>query len=244
MIERPQTLRDSELSPGIFLFPSGWEGKIRGLTTADEDKLRDRRLWKTMQAMDEIVRLCVEGPEEKTKDMLIGDALFALVQIRRISYGDEYEIKVQCSNCGRVYIWQEDLGTLPVRYLEDENETREIILPVSKKKVTWKLLRQSDDRKLMKLNETVPNELTTNELLVRIIAIEGEQAVTRDIIRQLPVRDVEALRQDFEERDCGVDMLIYPSCPYCDFEEEIPLPIQPAFFPFMQVTRRKQRSLK
>lgn len=112
--------------------PSGLTGKIRALTGKDGRFLSDATLARSGMMGDHILANCWEettGPGfYKLNDagklpwgkVLIGDRIYALIQIRIAGRGDSlYDFKHQCANerCRQSFDWEIDLNELPVQLL-------------------------------------------------------------------------------------------------------------------------------
>lgn len=242
----PRTLAEAELEPGIFLFPGRWEGRIREMTTADEDLLLRRRPGREWENMNQLLQNCLQEQKD-VLDLLIGDRLFLMYAIRKVTYGDGYAFGVTCSSCGERYEWEENIADLPVRYLSDPTYADpkhifEFRLPRSGKLVKWRLGRGRDELRLRDLQREHRDNLMTALLYTRIAEIEGEKTVTLQAIASLPASDAAALRAEIEAQECGLETTITVECPACGMREEIALPLDPSFFS-LRTTKRRTSTL-
>lgn len=230
MIELPKTLAEAEIRPGVFLFPGRWEGELREMTTAEEDMLLNHRQGREWEALNKVLQACLVTPGVDVTDMLVGDRVFALIQLRRITYGDEFVFRVTCPRCNARFEWEENLGDLKVRYLEDPEyakpeHTFTFTLPKSGKTIKWRMLRGRDEQKMAVLRREHPDALMTSIMLLRVVEIEGEKMVTRKAFADLPASDAAAFRGEVEARECGVNTGIAVECPECwnVFDMDLPL---------------------
>ena len=249
----------------IITCPSGLSGRIRGLKVREERILTDRKLAKNGGQVDELLSACWEetleaGPYDfGDKDIdwgkvLQGDRFFALIKIRALTYGSEYAFAVSCQNesCRSRIDWELDLNDLQVRTLSEESRAAfmdgnrfETTLPDAEKKVWFKLLTGTDERKLPMLRKKAGDRLLSAMLAFRVIEVEGvEIRDKRSFLENISMRDADFLVDEFDRVDCGVDTAIEIECPECFSTQEIELPFERSFFmPGKERTaRRRDRS--
>lgn len=118
--------KDDEIIPweSVYLPSRGlyYDGKIpdgkvevRAMGLFAEKILATQRLAQTGKALDYMFQKCVKFPTSfDPLDLLAGDRIFLLYYIRGITYGNEYEFSITCSNasCGAVSIHTYDLNEL------------------------------------------------------------------------------------------------------------------------------------
>lgn len=245
--------------------PSGLTGQIRGMKVREERILTDRKLARSGNQVEELLKNCWEetadaGPYdfgEKNIDwtkVLQGDRFFALLQIRALTYGPDYAFSVPCHNqaCRARVDWELNLSELPVRKLSDEsrevfiNGNRfETTLPDMGNRVWFKLLTGEDERKLPMLKKNAGDRLLSAMLAYRIVEIEGvENRDKRQFLEDLSLRDADVLVDEFDRVDCGVDTTIEVECPECFAVQEVELPFEKTFFMpgKARTSRRRNRS--
>ncbi|MGE5528058.1 MAG: hypothetical protein ACM3X6_02820 [Patescibacteria group bacterium] len=242
----PKTLAEAEIRPGVFLFPGLWEGELREMTTADEDELLNQRPGHEASAVNLVMQSCLVKPEGvNVIDLLMGDRLFLLFALRRLTHGDAYSFRVTCPGCNHSYLWEENLGDLRVQYLPDpahaaSDHRFEFTLPKSGRKVKFRLGRGKDEARLSAIRRDNRDRLMSSLLAMRVTEIEGEKTVTPRVLAELPASDAAALRAEIEARDCGVDTTIEVECPNCFRRDEVELQIDADFFvPGRQRGRRR-----
>ncbi|AYO30591.1 hypothetical protein D2962_08130 [Biomaibacter acetigenes] len=230
MTELPKTLAEAEIKPGVFLFPGRWEGELREMTTAEEDMLLNRRQGREWEAINKVLQACLLTPGVDVMNMLVGDRVFALLQLRRITYGDAFVFRVTCPRCNARFEWEENLGDLKIKYLEDPEHAKPehtftFTLPKSGKVINWRMLRGKDEQKMATMRRDHPDALMTSIMLLRVVEIEGEKMVTRKAFAELPASDAAAFRGEVEAKECGIDTAITVECPECwnAFDMDLPM---------------------
>ena len=172
--------------------PSGLSGVVRGLKVKEERILADKRLAKEHRQMDALLAACwiettCKGPYDFATEtppwgkILQGDRFYVLLQVRALTYGQDYDFSVPCTNvaCRRRIQWTVPLDALPLRQLPeisraatagDENLSVQIPSGVS---VNYKLPRGDDERALAAIRESQPDRLLSAALALRIVEVEG-----------------------------------------------------------------------
>lgn len=105
--------------------PSGLSIDVRALKTREAKILSDRELGRSGGIVRELLAQCTtelidpgiyafENEKLNWSKVLLGDRLFALLEIRRLSWGDEYMIRVRCEEegCKEQFEHPVDLGEL------------------------------------------------------------------------------------------------------------------------------------
>lgn len=238
----PRTIAEAEVAPGTFLFPGRYEYQMREMKVAEENILANRRNWKNAAAINNVLQACMVTESVDVMELLIGDRTFALIQLRRLTYGDEYAFKVNCPACQTRFEWEENLGDLEVRYLEDPGQAApdhvfSFTFPKTGRTIKWRLLRGKDEQKLAAARRDNPDGLVTFSMLLRTVEIEGEKAVNRRFFDELPGSDAAAFRAEVQAKECGVETTVVVDCPECGGSFDLDLPIGPDFF----LPRKKAR---
>lgn len=245
--------------------PSGLSGRIRAMKVREERILADRKLARSGGQVDELLAACWEetldaGPydfDDKGIDwsaVLQGDRFFALLRIRALTYGPEYAFAVGCQNdaCRARIEWELDLGDLPCRPLSEAScaaflagNRFETTLPGATRKVWFRLLTGTDERKLPRLRRNAGERLLSAMLAFRVVDVEGvEPRDQRRFLEELSMRDADYLMDEFDRVDCGVDTTIEIECPECFATQDVDLPFDRTFLmPGRERTaRRRARS--
>jgi hypothetical protein len=222
-----------------FELPSGIEIELKEMTGAEEELLTNQRLIRTGDAINQVLRNCfvrigdnAEPSVNDVLDLLSGDRLFALVRLRQISLGDEVELELSCPNsaCRMTNYVTTNLEDLEVTPYTDQREF-DFKLPGSKKTVRFGYLDGHKEKRLASLRE--PN--ITSVMLIRILDIDGKPP-SKKILAEMSMRDRNALRQEMDRVDAGIDTSIEVACDGCGTRIRTRLEAEPAFlFPAVRL---------
>ncbi len=232
---------NSPLSKGVIT--------IHHMTAREEDILSSRNLLRKGQALDELLKSCIETPNIDPLDILNCDRNAIFIAIRVSGFGSEYPIQVTCPSCGNLKSQTHiiDLSSLDVEYsehapLQPHSNLFEFKLPKTGLHIKFKLLTGRDELNVSQLQEktnpqseylTVTNE---HEITLRmkqmILEIDGEtnRSVISDAINSLPVLDSRAFRKFVDTIEPGVNMKSSFTCNYCGSSEVVDIPISTDFF--------------
>lgn len=243
-------LRDPKSPLGSFELPCGYldeegvlhrEVVVREMTGDEEDILASRRV-KDGEKMDLLIAACLERLgsitdkrqiQNLTGEFLIGDRLFLLYAIRRVSLGDEYPFKESCPKCKESTLYPFDLAQLEVVQMPNPIQRRfEEELP-SGHKVVWHPMRGLDQQKRRRHRKM---DILTLNLWVRLDEINGVRPTT-DMLKALSSRDRDFLRGRFFQVEGGVETTVEVVCPLCDYEFEREVEIGRSGFFFPSETR-------
>jgi hypothetical protein len=219
--------------------------EIRSMTAKEEDILTSRALLKNGKALSLLLKSCIMDKNIDVDQMLSGDRNAVLIGIRITGYGADYDVKIQCPECAEVTKQSVDLTTLPIKRIPQgvapiqpgKNEF-EFVLPVSKKKVVFKLMTGEDEREMISIAEKTRKsgqneELITTRHRLQIISMNGETDKQKlyQIIRNMPAKDSRSLRNHIDKITPGVDLLVPFTCNACGTEQkEVEVPLSTDFF--------------
>ena len=196
------------------LYPEGHplkEGKVevKYMTAKEEDILTSQNLIKKGVVIDRLLDSLILTSGVKTDDMILGDKNAIMVAARILAYGPEYECQVTNPNNGETINHTFNLADCPFKKLPKnitENKF-EVDLPISKKKVTFKLLTGKEEtiineelKASKKLGSDVSPELTTR-LRHTIISVDGDdsQSTINNFVQNLLARDSMHLRKEIRK---------------------------------------------
>jgi len=195
------------------LYPEGHplkDGKIeiKYMTAKEEDILTSQNLIKKGVVINRLLDSLILTPGVKCDDMILGDKNAVMVAARVLAYGPEYLCQVTNPKTGEVIDHTFNLADCPFKKLsEDIKENRfEVELPISKQKVTFKLLNGKDetiiDKELeasKKIGSDVSPELTTR-LRHTITSVDGDesQSTINNFVQNLLARDSMHLRKQIQ----------------------------------------------
>ena len=163
--------KDSPLSSGTI--------EIKYMTAREEDILTSANLIKKGIVIDKLLEALIVDKSIKLDDMLLGDKNAILIASRILAYGKEYEVEID----GKEVVV--DLTTLKEKTLDEKivvNGANEFDfeLPATKRKLTFKLLTQSDEKSMdkeiqgyKKIGDGIGYE-TTTRLKHQILSVDGD----------------------------------------------------------------------
>ncbi len=220
-----------ELHTEKVTLPSGLECTIREMTATEEGFLASQKMLKSGEAFERILRNCVVEKDIDLDNLLVGDRYYLMLAIRRLTYGDDYDFKVRCASCGQTFNMSVNLADLPIKKLEgDLDATHTITLPRTGKKVTFRLLRGRDEKKIATTLRKTPQEIIRLSLFLHTVAVDGSENFSEKFFETLPGADSQYYRKEIDAVTCGVDTVVEVECPECDNEFEVQLPISENFF--------------
>lgn len=216
--------------------------EIRAMTARDEDILTSRALLKKGTVITELIKSCLVDKTISTSDLLVGDRNAIMVAVRITGYGAEYEVEVDCEECGSKTPHMFNLAELPIRRLEIEPveaglNAFEMVLPVSKKVVKFKFLTGRDEEEITTLAEKQKklalgtDTNVTTSLMHTIISVDGitDRAKLSNFIKMMPARDSLALRNYIRDNEPGIILRQEASCESCGHEEVLDMPLGVSF---------------
>jgi hypothetical protein len=150
-------------SLGIYyngLIPDG-KVQVRPMTIYTEKILATARLAQTNQSIDYVYKNCVKFPSTfDPLDLLNGDRMFLLFYIRGVTYGNDYEFMITCTNdaCKQQSTHEYDLNMLAstIRAPKHPTEPIKIALPYSSeitKREVWVEIRFLRGRDMQVINQ-------------------------------------------------------------------------------------------
>lgn len=220
---------------------------IRPMRGQDEEILLTPSLMRDGEAIERILKRCIQF-EDRTGltdplEMLTQDRIAALIVIRGMTYGENYECRATCGRCGTAFQSNVSLeNDIEVYYAEDPNlrEPFETILPDSGMHVKYRLPRGIDERQLNQHTEQRRKkkqgrgreDSTTLRAIMLTIEIEGitNEEDRRKILNVLTLKDRAHLRDCFNYPPFGIDTRVNFDCPSCFADNPMRLPLGVDFF--------------
>ena len=219
--------------------------QIKSMTALEEDILLSKALIREGTVLTHLMNSCVIDKSINTKEMLNGDRIALLVAIRITGYGPQYRAEVTCPSCSTTQKAEFDLSNLPIRNLEINpiatgmNEF-EFLLPISKKRVTFKFQTGKDEEEQAQIlayrKKAMPDILVenvvTSKLEFSIVSVDGIQDRNKinQFIKSMPAHDSRMLRKYISDNEPGIDMEEAFKCVKCDKTSRVSLPLGISFF--------------
>jgi predicted RNA-binding Zn-ribbon protein involved in translation (DUF1610 family) len=220
--------------------------EIYQVTARHEDILSNTNLLKKGTVLDEFLKALIATPNVTINDLLIGDKNALFIAARKSAYGEIYNTKIKCPECGVESNVDIDLSTLSPKQLNTTgltpNENRMTFkLPNSGKTVTFGLLTHKDeadiDAEIKALAKFGGDKNATPEITTRlkytIKAIDGDAdrlRIKNFVDNQLTAKDSLALRRYVREVTPDMDMNFNFTCPSCGHQAKMTVPLGANFF--------------
>ena len=203
-----------DLPSGGRLYPEDSplkDGKIeiKYMTAKEEDILTSANLIKKGIVINKLLDSLILTKDVKVDDLILGDKNAIMVAARILAYGPEYECQITHPNTGDPITHTFNLADCPFKNIsKDIKENKfDFEMPVSKKKVIFKLLTGKDETQIdedlkasKKIGSQVIPELTTR-MRYSLISVGGEtdQSVLNVFAENMLARDSMALRKEISK---------------------------------------------
>ena len=180
--------------------------EIKYMTAKEEDILTSQNLIKKGIVIDTLLNELILTKGITVDDLLLGDKNAVMVAARILAYGPEYTIEVTHPTTGEKIQHTFNLADCPFKKIPDDAVVNEfeIVLPISKVKVKFKLLTGIEEKQVekelqqrKKLGSQISPELTTR-LKHAIIAVDGDtkSGTIHNFVDNLLSKDSFHLRQE------------------------------------------------
>lgn len=183
--------------------------------------------------------------------LLSGDRFDAIVQLRALTFGDEYDCRIHCASCKAAYDWTIPLGELPRRELP--KASRDQLRTVGNRfevpgpggeTITFRLGVGKDERLAVKLRKQQGgawNEI--DAMMMQILEVEGRGTIESarpkilSYLEGMTWPDVMETFKAMQDADGGIETDVETKCTQCGWEQENKLPFDADFF-----TRKRRRT--
>jgi hypothetical protein len=232
--------------------PSGLSGQIRGLKGKEGKLLSDRTAARAGATFEKILEGCwlrtddpgvydlpADGAVDWSK-VLVADRFYVLLQIRALTFGDEYAFTVQCANpgCRERFEWTLNLHDLPVVPLAETSKATfrfgnrfETTLPRDGRRAWFRLMTGADETRAAAALKANRDGALLAALSLRLVEIENvPDQERRKFLDDMEMADATALLDQFDQVDGGVETDIEVECPACLGVQDIQLPFERGFF--------------
>lgn len=223
---------------------------VREISGHEEDMLGSDKI-KPVTKLTELIARCVlkigditsrEFIAKAAKEFTIGDRAWLILMIRRRTLGDIFPYTETCPNaaCRAKALYQVNLGDLEMRPMADPmRRVYEVPLPVLGQTARFHVMTGVDEEEIAKYQIDV----ISRSLLARVELL-GDKKPALDQIKNLSMRDRDALRAVIDDVEGGVDTEIDMTCQACgqEFTRELDIGQQGFFFPSRVQSRSKKKS--
>ena len=211
--------------------------EIKYMTAREEDILTSQNLIKKGLVVDKLLNSLIVTSGVKCEDLIIGDKNAVMVAARILAYGPEYTCEVTTPN-GDTLEQTFNLADCPFRHI-DEKHTENLFeceLPISKKKIKYKLLTGKDETQITKdleasrkVGVSVSPELTTRlRYLIKEVDGDNSKAVINDFAMNMLARDSMFLRE--EMKNMSPDIILEQEVEIGGESVKVDIPMTVGFF--------------
>ena len=242
------SLEAPKSSQGVFDLPCGYLGPdgtlhteiaLRELTGAEEDLLATKQITPFKKYNELLVR-CTQRIGTITdrgqlsvavKGLPIGDRLFLLFAIRRVSIGDEYVFNEKCPNdaCGKTERYTVNLSELEIKKMPDpKKRIYDATLP-SGATARFRISTGTDEERAMAVESKAEDAALSKGILMRLELLDGAPPELQ-AVKSMKWRDRMALREQWNQVEGGVDTEIDMTCSACGHAFKRDIEVTPSFF--------------
>lgn len=217
--------------------------EIKHMTAKEEDILTSEALLKNELAIDRLLSAVIVDPAIKVCDLLLGDKNAILIATRITGFGPFYEVTVPCGACGKESPYDFNLEDLePLNHEIPQGVTHEgdgifsFDLPTSQVRIYVRLLTSRDEKRVTASLVNKKGKITANPVtgLLKTVVVQANEhqdpAVLGQFIDSMPLPDVQHLRQVYETVKPDLDLRFDYTCPLCNEEGKVGMPMTAAFF--------------
>jgi hypothetical protein len=238
-------------------------GLIRALKVPEERKYKNAQAIKSNRAIQQFISLGWEsivdpGPYSFSDGkiiwdkVLIGDALFLLMQVRAMTYTHEYPIVFPCQACNKpidhtVNVLKDmDIQPLPEVSIEHVKTGEAMTVEHGGRVLQFKLLRLGDEKEIARIQDIRKFSRSQAALAVRLLEVDGVDKHGFGIIHWIEELDAgvpDEISEILDEYDCGLDTTLDVICESCFYQQDIALPLDGSFFqrPSKKKAKRSSR---
>jgi len=215
---------------------------IRPMSGKEEEILATPRWAKSGRALNMIIEACMQESFD-VNTFLTVDRTYLIIFLRGISYGPDYEVEIKCPECSSRFSYVINLNNdLEVEECPDNfgPEKMEDVLPTTGLRFGYRLSTGYDDDDIQKYRERNAkffgdrkNDDSLTERIAQLTDFIDSITNKREIkvlLEQLPVSDVNYIRNVVNDPPFGVDTKVQIICPMCYEEYSLDLPMETNFF--------------
>jgi len=183
--------------------------EIKYMTAKEEDILSSQNLIRKGVVLDKLFESVVVQPDVNPDDIVIGDKNAVFLATRILGYGPDYEVEVTDPFSGEKQKVVIDLSAVQTKDIVDNilnTENRyELELPLSKKKVVFKLLTHKDEKdinaEIASLERLAKNKEFSSDVSTRlkymIVSVDGDsdRGVVSKFSKNMLAKDTKAFRE-------------------------------------------------
>jgi len=202
---------------GVFYKSKKKSAKVGYLTAVDENILSDydgtRNV--TESIILPLLRNKLYEREIRPEELLDGDVEAILLFLRNTAFGPEYKLTVTDPSTDQKFTATIQLDELNFKKTEvqpDENGLFNVTLPMSKRKVSLKLLSLMDTLEIDRIIKSYPADRTapsiTTKLNKHIVTLDGDEDRTKisTFVESMPIGDSKYIRRFLVDNEPRLDL--------------------------------------
>ena len=229
-------------SEGKF-YPEGHplrDGKIeiKYMTAKEEDILTSQNLIKKGVVIDKLLNSLIVDKGVTANDLFIGDKNAVMVAARILAYGGDYTVEVTNPNTGETQQQTFDLTSCQFKELPEDvdysNNEFEMELPVTKIKITFKLLTGHDENDIsneLKSLQKIGQQADVTTRLKRVItSVNGEtdKSIISNFVNNMLSKESLILRDEVQR--INPDINLKQEVDFGGESTEVDIPMTVEFF--------------
>lgn len=216
--------------------------EIYPMTTREEALLVGMGDGQISDVFDAILARAIKSPEFDLGDMLLTDKFYLVLMLRANSYGSDYTFSIACPKCGQDI---EHTCEIPTDFEVSQgsaegDEPFEVTLPITKTKVSYRLLRGKDEDDIDRFSrrEKSKGKGDNREYIYRlakhIVSINGKAPeninAAMEFVSTLLGLDSVEFRNAMDDATPGVDTTLEVECKRCKRDFKVEMPFTAGFF--------------
>ena len=190
--------------------------ELKYMTAKEEDILTSENLIKKGVVITRLLDSLILTPGVKCDDLVLGDKNGIMIAARILAYGPEYRSEVTNPKTGDIIDVTFDLTECKFKDIPDDlsSNSFEFELPVSKKKIGFKVLTGKDEddisielKRINKINKGASPEISTR-LRYMMTSVDGDSTpeTINSFSQNILARDSLALRKEIKRVSPDIDM--------------------------------------
>jgi len=219
--------------------------EIKYMTAKEEDILASQNLIRKGVVLDKLFESVLVSKDVKISDIVVGDKNAILLATRILGYGSDYQVDITDPFTGENQRTSIDLAKIQTKEIDESLLNREnkyeFELPLSKKKVVFKILTHKDEQDItaevaalqrLQKGSDVTNDVTTR-LKYMIVEVDGNSDrgyINKFVVNGLLARDSRALRNHVREMSPDMDMKFDFTSDLTGETEALDIPFGVGFF--------------
>ncbi len=251
MSEKQKSTKKSQYPSEIIDLPTGgklygkdsplYEGKIeiKYMTAKEEDILTSQNLIKQGVVIEKLLDSLILTEGVDSDSLYLGDKNAVMIASRILAYGSDYTVEIVDPGTGDAIQHTFDLSDLPYRNLgvldKVDSNSFELELPVSKNKITVKLLNGRDEKEINEELTALEKVGTSREITTRlkkvVTSVDGQTDVgtINAFVDNMLARDSLFLRDQLTDLAPDIDMKQEVEFPSGE-RREMSIPMDVTFF--------------